>query len=175
MQLRLQASESESMSRDNLLSARTLTSVNSKYINLRRLPVFRLLSLDVGVSDYNEIMELPILSPRRRTPSPEVLEISLLSPRMVPLPQSIPSEMEIFFEEWDELFAYTTHTGPFQRDGEDEEADEGLEEQKEVEEAKEEEKAEEEVRSFASPVAINDDGIIVYLNQAAAMETRSSA
>ena len=163
------------MSRDNLLSARTLTSVNSKYINLRRLPLFRLLSLDVGVSDYNEIMELPILSPRRRTPSPEVLEISLLSPRRVPSPQSIPGEMETFFEEWEELFAYTTHTGPFQRDGEDEEAKEGSEEQNEVEEAKEEEKAEEEGRSFASPVAINDEGIIDYLNQAAAMETRSSA
>lgn len=172
MQLRFQASEFETISRDNLLSARTLTSVNSKYTNLRRLPVFRLLSLDVGVSDYNEIMEIPTLSPRRRTSSPEVLEISLLLPRRAPSPQSIPSEMETFFEEWEELFAYTTHTGPFQRD---EEANEGSEEQKEVEEAKEEEKAEEEVRSFASPVAINDDGIIDYLNQAAAMETRSSA
>ena len=159
MQLGLQALNSEST--ENNPSREALASVNTLYTNLRRLPVFRLLSLEVGISDCNEIMELPLLS-RECTPSPEVLE--LLSPRRTPLPQSIPNMMKTFFMEWDDLIAGTCvkSKGSFSNHGE------GGEQQASVEE---------ESRNtwMVSPVAINDDHIIAYLSSAAAKGTRSIA
>ena len=173
MQLRLEASLSES--RENKLSAEALASVNCMYTNLRRLPVLRLLSLDVGVSDYNEIMELPMMSPRKRSPSPEVLELSLLSPRRSPSPRSIPDIMETFFMEWDELIVHTKESGPFNQEGNEGENEEDEEEDGEEEQVGAEAEAEEEIRNMASPVAINDDFIVNYLKSAAIKDTRSIA
>ena len=101
MQLRLREFNSEP--EEKRPSTEALASVNAMYTNLRRLPVFRLLSLGVEISDYNEIMELPLLSLRECTPSLEVLE--LLSPRRTPSPQSIPNMMKTFFMEWDDFIA----------------------------------------------------------------------
>ena len=145
MQLGLQALNSEST--ENNPSREALASVNTLYTNLRRLPVFRLLSLGVEISDYNEIMELPLLSLRECTPSPEVFE--LLSPMRTPPPQSIPNVMKTFFMEWDDLIADTCMQAS----------------------------VEEESRNtwMVSPVAINDDHIIAYLSSAAAKGTRSIA
>ena len=168
MQLRLRVSRSES--KEKRLSAEALASVNRMYTNLRRLPIFRLLSLEVGASDHNQIMELPLMSPRKRTPSPDVSELSILSPRRTPSPESIPEIMDTFFMEWDELIAHTKNNGPFNQDGEEEENEED-EEEKEVVEAE----LEEEIRNMVSPVAINDDHIIEYLNSAATKGTRSIA
>ena len=160
MQLRLREFNSEP--EEKRPSTEALASVNAMYTNLRRLHVFRLLSLGVKISDYNEIMELPLLSPRECTPSPEVLE--LLSPRRTPLPQSIPNMMKTFFMEWDDLIAdpCMKNKGPFSNDGE------GGEQPASVEE---------ESRNtwMVSPVAINDDHIIAYLSSAAAKGTRSIA
>lgn len=168
MQLRLHASRSES--KENKLSAEALASVNRMYTNLRRLPIFRLLSLEVKASDHNEIMELPLISPRKRTPSPDVSELSLLSPRRTPSPQSIPDDiMETFFVEWDELIVHTKNNGPFNQ-AEEEEENEVDEEEEQVETV-----VEEEIQNMASPVAINDDHIIAYLNSAATKGTRSIA
>ena len=166
MQLRLQASRSES--KEKRLSAEALASVNRMYTNLRRLPIFRLLSLEVGASDHNQIMELLLMSQRRRTPSPDVLELSILSPRRTPSPESIPEIMDTFFMEWNELIAHTKDSGPFNQDGEEEENQEEEEEEVEAE-------LEEEIRNMVSPVAINDDLIIAYLNSAATKGTRSIA
>ena len=166
---RNQASRSES--KEKRLSAEALASVNRMYTNLRRLPIFRLLSLEVGASDHNQIMELPLMSERRRTPSPDVLELSILSPRRTPSPESIPEIMDTFFMEWNELIAHTKDSGPFNQDGEEEENQEDEEEEEEEVEAE----LEEEIRNMVSPVAINDDLIIAYLNSAATKGTRSIA
>lgn len=77
--------------------------------------------------------------------------------------------METFFMEWDELIAHTKNNGPFNQDGEEEENEEDEEEEQvEIE-------VEEEIRNMASPVAINDDHIIAYVNSAATKGTRSIA
>ena len=109
------------------------------------------------------------MSPRRRTPSPDVSELSVLSPRRTPSPESVPDIMETFFMEWDALIAHTKNNGPFNQDGEEEENEEN-EEEEQVET-----EVEEEIRNMASPVAINDDNIIAYLNSAATKGTRSIA
>ena len=145
MQLRLR--EFNSDPEEKRPSTEALASVNAMYTNLRRLPVFRLLSLGLEISDYNEIMELPLLS-RECTPSPEVLE--LLSPRRTSSPQSIPNMMKTFFMEWDDLIADTKNKGVDEENGES---------------------------CMVSPVhvAINDDHIIAYLSNAAVKGTRSIA
>jgi hypothetical protein len=165
MQLGLQVPESEFKSIEKKLSARALASVNSMYTRLRRLSVFRLLSLGIGVTDYNEIMELPMLSPRKCTASPDVLSISLPSPRSASS-QSIPDIMETFFKEWGELIVHTKKSGPFHQKGEEEEIEvEAGGGRKEVKE----------FWNFVSPVAVNDDNVIAYLNAAAGKGTRSIA
>lgn len=165
MQLRLQASNSKS--EENKPSMEALASVNTMYTHLRRLPVFRLLSLGVGISDYNEIMELPLLSPRKCTQSPEILELLHVSPRRNPHSQSIPNIMKKFFVEWDDLIAHTKNNGPFNQDGEEGENEEDEEEEQGT--------VEEKIRNtcWASPVAIDDDRVVAYLSSAAAKGTRS--